>query len=198
MRKMSARGSTCARFARMGLAAAVLVAAVVCGGVRVRVDAAPYRPYWWAAGHTWWMRFLAEADAAKVVDFARDPAARSAGFKMWIRMVEEPGSWFTVSMKPMKVESVVFLPGTRMVVTTRDGRVVESEGFFFWPDFLQTELYESRKGPVVVNMRSVYRGPTGFCPVGMVKFPAGSLRLGDVKSFEVVGAVEQSDDGEVK
>jgi hypothetical protein len=57
---------------------------------------------------------------------------------------------------------------------------------------MQTSLYDSRKSPVAVSKKSVWCNPNNGSPIGLVKFPAGSIELRDLSHFEVVGAVEDS------
>jgi hypothetical protein len=147
---------------------------------------------WWAPDSTWGMR-LGEVDG--VEDFVglweRRPE-KFVGLLMFEVWASEEGEWFWIRMRLSKVKRVTFTNRTKVVVTDREGKRVESEAVFFWPDLYQTSLYDSRRGPVVVTNSSVWRGSDGRNPTGCVKFASGSVRVGDIRSFEVVGAVEDT------
>jgi hypothetical protein len=111
------------------------------------------------------------------------------GLKAYGLQAREPGEWWGFSVGLKKVERVVFTKSTRFVVMGKDGKRVESEAIVFYPDLLQTSLYDSRKAAIVVTKRSVWCNPSSGDPSGHVKFPRGSIELKNVVSFEVVGAI---------
>jgi hypothetical protein len=114
------------------------------------------------------------------------------GMKAVELQVSEPGEWLGFSIGFRRVEKVVFTKSTKIVLTDKDGKRVESEAIVFWPDYLQTSLYDSRKMAIVVTKTSVWCNPNNGYPSGLVKFPLGSIELKNIASFEVVGALEDS------
>ncbi|MFH0777040.1 MAG: hypothetical protein V2A71_00270 [Candidatus Eisenbacteria bacterium] len=118
------------------------------------------------------------------------------GLKAIEIQVKEPGVYLGFQVALRTVEKVTFTKKTKFVLSLKDGRRVESEAIIFWPDLLQTRLYDSRKMAVVVTKSSVWcnRG-TGY-PSGFVKFPAGSVELKDIVGLEVVGAIDERGGGE--
>jgi hypothetical protein len=112
------------------------------------------------------------------------------GLKGYELQAKEPGEWLGFSMAFRRVQKVVFTKDTKIVLTDREGKRIESEAIVFCPDYLQTSLYDSRKMVVVVTKSSVWCNPKNGYPGGMVKFPAGSIELRNIAGFEVVGAVE--------
>ena len=112
--------------------------------------------------------------------------------KLYERMVAEPGEWLGFLIKFRAVQKVTFTRDTKIVLTDKDGKRYESEGCFFYPDRMQTELYEARKMAVVVTKESVYCRPEDGLPGGVAKFARGSFRLKEIVEFEVVGAIEEA------
>lgn len=176
-----------------------LVLAVVIGGLLALLvqsgecgtrDKSGVYARWYAPDSAWAIALVNEVSAQKLEAIAKNAEARSMGFKFVMAVVEEPGVWMTFVMKLSKVKTVTFTKSTKIIVTDKKGKRVESEGVFFWPDEVQSVLYDSRKSPVVVSEKSVWRGPKGELPIGGVKFPKGSIRIGEIDSLEVVGAVE--------
>jgi hypothetical protein len=111
------------------------------------------------------------------------------GLKMYEMEVKELGVYLGFRVGLRRVEKVVFTKSTKFVLTDKDGKRIESEAIFFYPDLLETSLYDSRKMAVVVTKSSVWCHPKDGTPCGVVKFPAGSIELENIASFEVVGAI---------
>jgi hypothetical protein len=111
------------------------------------------------------------------------------GLKGYELELKEPGEWLGFGVWLKRVEKVVFTKSTKFVLTDKQGKRIESEAIVFWPDELQTRLYDSRKMAVVVTKSSVWRYEKTGALCGVVKFRAGSVELKDIASFEVVGAV---------
>jgi len=111
------------------------------------------------------------------------------GLKGYELELKEPGEWLGFGVWLKRVERVTFTKGTKFVVRDKNGKRVESEAIVFWPDEMQTRLYDSRKMPVVVTKSSVWRYEKTGALCGVVKFAAGSIELKNIASFEVVGAV---------
>jgi len=135
--------------------------------------------------------WLSKERVARLLD--RRPE-KVEGYLMMQRILEEEGEWLWIRVKLYSASKVTFTKNSKLVVTDRNGAKVESEAVVFWPDYEQTSLYDSRRSPVVVSMHSVWRGVENTSPCGCVKFPAGSVRVGNIVSFEVVGAVVESRD----
>ncbi len=129
-------------------------------------------------------------------DYLREHMAmRPAGIVeglMYEKIVEEEGDWCVIRVNFMRGKKVTFTRNTKIVVTHRGGRKVESEAICCWPDRLQTAVYDTRLAPVVVTERSVWCGDNKWGPFGAVKFPAGSITLDEIESFVVVGAVVEA------
>jgi hypothetical protein len=117
------------------------------------------------------------------------------GLKMYEMEVREPAVYLGFQVVFRSLQKVVFTKSTKIVLTDKKGKRIESEAIFFCPDYLQTSLYDSRRMPVVVTRSSVWCNPENGCPGGFVKFPAGSIELKNIASFEVVGAVEDRGGG---
>jgi hypothetical protein len=154
--------------------------------------------YWWAADSAWSMKGLGKVKREAIQKGMERVPEKAVALLMYAMIASEEGEWFTVRLKLRGVKKVTFTKNTKIVVTDKEGRRVESEAIVFWPDELQTSLYDSRKSPVVVTRSSVWQGPDGGYPSGCVKFPVGSVELGNIVSFEVVGAVEDRGSEEVR
>jgi len=144
---------------------------------------------WWAADSAWAMRLTEVEGVEEFVGVWERRPERVTGWLMFEVWASEQGEWFWIRMRLSKVERVTFTKDTKIVVRDGVGKGIESEAVFFWPDLYQTSLYDSRKTPVVVTNSSVWGGSDGRNPTGCVKFAPGSVRVGDIRSFEVVGAV---------
>ncbi|MCX5800658.1 MAG: hypothetical protein NTX17_04655 [Candidatus Eisenbacteria bacterium] len=153
---------------------------------------------WWAPDSACAVRLAQVVGLERIARLLEGRPEKVVGWLMLERMVEDEGEWFWIRVRMKNVKSVTFTKSTKIVVTERDGRRVESEGIFFWPDYHQTSLYDSREMCVVVGRSSVWQGLDGLAPTGCVKFAAGSVRVGDVRGFEVVGAIVDVGGGETR
>lgn len=108
---------------------------------------------------------------------------------MFERMAKEGGEWWWFTVRLVTVDKVTFTRSSKVVLIDKRGKRIESEAVLFWPDKLQTNLYDSRKSPVVVTMSSAWRGMLNLNPTGTIKFPAGSVVASDVAAMEIVGAI---------
>ena len=112
--------------------------------------------------------------------------------KVWEVMVREPGEWLSFGIKFGTVQKVVFTKNTRIVLVDKEGKRYESEACLFWPDEMQTQVYDARKAPVVVTKKSVYCRPVDGTACIKAKFARGSFSLKDIVEFEVMGAIEDT------
>jgi hypothetical protein len=112
--------------------------------------------------------------------------------KAFTRIVTEDGVWLNFSVHFMRVKKVVFTKGTKIVLIDKSGKRIESEVICFWPDYMQTEVYDASVRPVVVTRRSCWGYKDAGRPFFSAKFSAGSVVRKNIVEFEVVGAVEDS------
>lgn len=89
--------------------------------------------------------------------------------------LNEPGVWLGFGVGFRTIDRVVFTKNTKFVVTAKGGKRVESDALIFYPDALQTSLYDTRKMAVVVTKTSVWCNPNNGYPSGLVKFPPNSI-----------------------
>jgi hypothetical protein len=169
----------------VGLITAILLSFGVSGAAKK--EAPPH--VWWAPDSSWAVGGfgklrpgLAEAVMAK-----KPPGLD--GLKVYEMEVNDPAEYLGVQVGLRKVDKVVFVKGAKIVLIDKTGRRVESDAIFFCPDYLQTSLYDSRKMSIVVTKKSIWCNPKSGYPAGWAKFPAGSIKLEDIASFEVVGAI---------
>jgi hypothetical protein len=131
----------------------------------------------------------------KIVEL-KPPEVEAA--KFYEAMVNEPGEWLGFVIKFGAVQKVVFTKNTKIVLIDKAGKRYDSEGCFFWPDKLQTQLYDTRRMVVVVTKTTVRYDEKDGVLVGAAKFARGSFRLKDIVEFEVVGAIEDTVHGKTK
>lgn len=151
---------------------------------------------WWAPDSSWAVMGFGKLRPGLAEEVIRRKPPELTGLKIYEMEVDEPALYLGFEVFLKKVRSVVFTKTTKIVVTDRVGKRVESDGIFFCPDFLQTSVYDPRKWPVVVSKNSVWCHPENGCPCGWVRFPSGSFELKDIVSLEVIGATIQTGDGD--
>jgi len=144
---------------------------------------------WRAPDSSWAVGGFGKLRPGLLEEILEKKPAELDGLKAYELQAREPGEWWGFSVGLKKVDRVVFTKSTKFVVTGKNGRRVESEAIIFYPDYLQTSLYDSRKSPVIVSKSSVWCNPSSGDPSGKVKFPRGSIELENVASFEVIGAI---------
>lgn len=120
------------------------------------------------------------------------------GLKIYEMEITQPAVYLGIAVGLKKINKVVFTKNTKLVLTDKKGKRIESEAIFFCPDYLQTQLYDSRKMAIAVTKSSVWCNPKTGDPSGWVKFPAGSIEVGNIASFEVVGAIVDTQQREAK
>jgi len=162
---------------------------VPCGEGGFRVDERG-NGIWEASGGGWQVFGIGVwpmNDIVRVVDLKPREADAARLYEV---IVDEPGEWFAFGIKFGAAERVVWTKSTKIVLTDKQGKHYESEACFFYPDKMQTQVYDCRKMNVVVTPKTVYCNPKRELAVVAVKFALGSVRRKDVVKFEVVGAVE--------
>jgi hypothetical protein len=147
---------------------------------------------WWAPDSSWAVGGFGKLRPGLLEEIIAKKPAELNGLKGYELEFGEPGEWLGFGVWLKRVEKVVFTKSTKFVLVDKEGRRIESEAIVFWPDYLQTSLYDSRKMAIVVTKSSVWCYPETGYPSGKVKFPAGSIELKNIAGFEVVGAVEDS------
>jgi len=144
----------------------------------------------WAAGDSAWVVVgFGKLRPGLAEEILSKKPAEVDGLKGYELEVKEPGEWLGFGVWLKRVEKVVFTKSTKFVLTDKEGRRIESEAIVFWPDQLQTRLYDSRKMAIVVTKNSVWRYEKTGALCGVAKFPAGSIELKNIAGFEVVGAI---------
>jgi len=148
---------------------------------------------WTAPGGGWEVltRFM-KRDMSEIARFLEGKPSDVDAARLYEVMVNEPGVWMGFSIKFVRVQRVVFTKSTKVVLIDREGKRYESEGCFFSPDLMQTQVYDSRKMNVVVSTKTVQRHPKHGLPMMDTKFRDGTFRLKDIVEFEVVGAIEDT------
>jgi hypothetical protein len=144
---------------------------------------------WYAADSSWGVGGFGRLRPGLAEEVMAKKPLELDGLRIYEMEVREPAVYLSFVVGLRRVEKVVFTKSSRFVLTDKDGKRVESEAIFFCPDYLQTSLYDSRKCPIVVTKTSVWCNPRTGDPAGWVKFPAGSIELKSIGSFEVVGAI---------
>jgi hypothetical protein len=119
------------------------------------------------------------------------PPGVEAG-KVFEVMLAERGVWMGFSIRFGRVQKVVFTKSTKVVLIDKGGKRYESDGCLFFPDVVQSRVYDSRKMAVVVTSKSVLCNRKTGLPIMNVRFRDGEFRLNDLVEFEVVGAVEDT------
>ena len=174
------------------LTAALILSAFLCNAVLCAECEATRKQFahvWWAADSSWAVGGFGQSRPGLDQEILRKKPPGLDGLKAVELVLNEPGEWFGFGVRLKKVEKVVFTQRTKFVLTDRAGGRVESVALVFYPDQLQTSIYDSRRMAVVVSNRSVWSNPANGYPSGLVKFPAASIELEDIVSFEVIGAI---------
>jgi len=163
----------------------------MCGDAEAAKEVPP--PHvWWAADSTWAVAGFFQLRPGLLEEIIAKKPAEFEGAKGFEMAYKEGGVWWGFGVALKRIGKVVFTKDTKFVVTRKDGGRVESEAIVFYPDRLQTSVYDTRKMAVVVTNSSVTCNPYNGYPSGNVKFSKGSIELKDVASFEVVGAIVDS------
>lgn len=161
---------------------------VPCGDVEAwRAD--EKRVSWAAPDSSWRVIGFRLFDRERLRKSVEGRPDRVVGWLVFEEIAKNEGVWLAFRVDLVHVKSVTFTRNTKIVVRDREGKRVESEGVCFWPDRSQTSVYDSRTSPVVVSRNAVWCGSDRWGPCGAVKFRAGSVKLGDIVGFEVVGAI---------
>ena len=150
-------------------------------------DAPPH--VWWAPDSSWAVGGFGKLRPGFCEEIIAKKPAGMDGLKAYELQLEEPGEWLGFSIAFKRVKKIVVTKSTRIVLIDTSGNRIESEAIVFYPDLLQTSLYDSRRSPVVVTENSVWCNPKNGYPSGFAKFPAGSIEVKRIASFEVLGAV---------
>ena len=117
------------------------------------------------------------------------------GSKLIELMIDEPGEWLQFGVSLRNIPKVVFTKGSRIIITDRKGRRVESEALIFCRDEDQTEIYDTRKQDVAVTLHSVWSRLSDSTARGTAKFARGCIEskggveVRNVAAFEVLGAI---------
>ena len=165
----------------------ILWGEVACGEVEASKKTA--WPFIWRAPDTLWaVGGFGQLRPGLLDEIIRRKPDGFDGIKQYELEHAEPGEWWGFAVGLKKVKRVVLTKSTKFVLTTKNGKKVESEAITFCTDKWQTVLYDNRRSPIIVSTTTVWRNASGD-PAGWVKFPKGSIRREDVASFEVVGAV---------
>jgi len=165
-----------------------LCGVMLCGECEAAKKEAP--PHiWWAGDSSLVVMGFGRLRPGFCEEIMAKKPAELEGLKAYELQLKEAGEWLGFSIKFKRVEKVVFTKSTKIVLTDKEGKRIESEAIVFYPDLLQTSLYDSRRSPIVVTKSSVWCNPNNGYPSGFVKFPLGSIELKSIASFEVVGAV---------
>jgi hypothetical protein len=144
---------------------------------------------WWAADSSWAVGGFGKSRPGLDEEIMQRKPPGLDGMKAVGLMLNDPGEWLGFGVLLRNVERVVFTGKTKFILTDKTGARVESEAFVFYPDALQTTLYDSRKTPIAVSKSSVWCNPANGYPSGLVKFPAGSVHLKNTLSLQVTGAI---------
>ncbi|MFH0778542.1 MAG: hypothetical protein V2A71_07925 [Candidatus Eisenbacteria bacterium] len=174
-----------------------LCGVVLCGDVEARRKGEAAH-VWWAPDSSWAVGGFGKHRPGLVEQILSMKPAELDGLKGYELMRDEPGEWLGFNVALKKVERVVFTRRTKIVLVDKAGRRLESEAIVFYPDRLQSAVYDNRKMAVVVSPKSMFCYGEGGQPSGMAKFPVGSIEIKNIVSFEVVGGVAQSGDGEAR
>ena len=150
---------------------------------------------WWAPDSSWAVGGFGKLRPGLLEEILAKKPPELDGLKGYELAAKEPGEWLGFGVALKRVEKVVFTKNTKIVLVDKGGRRIESEAIVFYPDLLQTSVYDCRKMAVVVTKSSVWCNPKNGYPSGNVKFPAGSIELKNIAGFEVVGAVEDRGGG---
>ena len=182
------------------LVVTLLLVAFLTGSVAPACECEAGRPEeklmrWYAPDSTWGLGGFRLFDRESLARQIERRPEKVVGWLAFERIAAEEGDWLAFRVGLKRVERVTFTARTKIVLRNMDGRELESEAVLFWPDRWQTSVYDAAAGPVVVSKSSVWCGDDGDGACGAAKFRAGSVRLADIVSFKVVGAIVQSGDG---
>ena len=176
----------------------VLICSLVLCGVVLCADAAfqvtkDGVTVWEAPSGGWKMgtKFMTRDLGALERFMENKPPEVEAG-KVFEVMLAERGVWMGFSIKLGRVQKVVFNKSTKVVLIDKAGKRYESDGCFFYPDVMQTRVYDSRRMAVIVSDKTVLCDRRSGQPMIEVRFRDGEFRLKDLVEFEVVGAVEDT------
>jgi hypothetical protein len=169
-----------------------IVMSVVCSEARFYVS--PDGVKVWEAPSGGWKvatKFMTR-DLGEVERFMEDKPPEVEAGKVFEMMLAERGVWMGFSVKLGRVERVVFTKSTKVVLIDKEGKRYESDGCFFYPDVVQSRVYDSRRMAVIVSNKTVLCHRKTGLPMMEVRFPEGAFQLKDLVEFEVVGAVEDT------
>jgi hypothetical protein len=171
---------------------AVVAILAPCGDASFRVTDDGGRV--WEAPSGGWRVFtkFVTRDLDRVERFMENKPPEQEAGRMFELILRERGVWMGFSIQFGRVKKVVFTKSTKVVLIDKAGKRYESDGCFFYPDAIQSRVFDSRKSAIVVTMKSVAIYPKSGLPLMEVKFPEGAFRLKDLVEFEVVGAVEDT------
>jgi hypothetical protein len=145
---------------------------------------------WEAPGAGWELRTnFVVRDLRDIEEFMSNKPPEVAAGRLFEVMLAERGVWMGFSVKFCGVDRVVFTKGTKIVLIDKDGKRYESDGCFFTPDVMQTQVYDTRKMTVIVTKKTVFCHSKTGLPLVDVKFHDGEFRLKDLVEFEVVGVI---------
>ena len=150
---------------------------------------------WYAPDSTWGVGGFRLFDRESLARRIERRPEKVVGWLVFERIAKEEGDWLAFRVGLKRIERVTFTARTKIVLRDKAGRKLESEDVLFWPDRWQTSVYDAAAGPVVVSNSSVWCGDDGGGACGAAKFRPGSVRLGDIVGFEVIGAIVQGGDG---
>ena len=144
---------------------------------------------WWAADSSWAVGGFGKLRPGLAEEVMQKKPADLDGMKGVELELTEPGVWLGFGVAFNRIQRVVFTKNTKFVLIDKLDKRIESEAIVFWPDRMQTTLFDSRKAPIVVTKTGVWCNPRNGYPSGIVKFALGSVEVGNIVAFEVVGAV---------
>ena len=182
------RSVLCCRVAVGMVIGSLLAILVPCGEAGFRVNKHGTM-IWWPPDSSWCVAGFGHPDPGDLVQLldSRPPGVEC--LKMYEAIEYEGGQWLGFGVLPISVDRVVFTKGTKIVLTDKSGKRIQSEGCLFPADEMQTRVYDTRREVVVISKRTVWCSKKEGVPSGAAKFPAGSFRFKDIVSFEVVGAI---------
>jgi len=183
------------RFIRYLVIVASLMCSLMLNGESDASKRVPAPHVWWAPDSSWAVMGFGRLRPGLAEEVMRKKPSDFEGAKVFLLEVTDPAVYLGFQVAFKRIEKVVFTKDTKLVLRNKQGKLIQSEAIFFCPDYLQTQLYDSRKMAIVVTKSTVFCHPENGCPCGYVKFPLGSIELKDIASFEVMGAMADSSEG---
>ena len=109
---------------------------------------------------------------------------RSIG-KMFLLAHDEPGCYLVCAVKVPEGEQQIWGQRSRVEAVLKDGRRISSEACFFFDSPLQTRLFDTRRGTVVVERGALAEVETGWTAMA-IRMSEG-IQLSKVERYETKG-----------